>query len=70
MWALATGGSAEGLVATGGGDALVCLWADSTEADAVAAAAADEELAEKEQDLQNALAVRGGGSPRLWNTAP
>ncbi|GIL66924.1 hypothetical protein Vafri_20438, partial [Volvox africanus] len=56
IWALATGGSQEGVLATGGGDALVCLWADSTEADAAAAAAAEDELAEREQDLQNALA--------------
>ncbi|GIM03852.1 hypothetical protein Vretimale_8516 [Volvox reticuliferus] len=56
IWALAAGASQEGLLATGGGDALVCLWTDSTEEDAAAAAAAEEELAEKEQDLQNALA--------------
>ncbi|GLI67244.1 hypothetical protein VaNZ11_011426, partial [Volvox africanus] len=56
IWALATGGNQEGMLATGGGDALVCLWADSTEADAAAAAAAEDELAEREQDLQNALA--------------
>ncbi|GFR44171.1 hypothetical protein Agub_g5344, partial [Astrephomene gubernaculifera] len=56
VWALACGGSQEGLVASGGGDALVCVWADSTEADAAAAAEQEQQLAEQEQALQNALA--------------
>lgn len=57
IWALAVGGAQESVMATGGGDARVVLWADSTEADQAAAAEAEEELAEKEQALQNALAV-------------
>lgn len=42
----------------GAGDASVVVWADSTAADAAAAAEAEEVLAGKEQDLANALAVR------------
>ena len=47
----------------GGSDALVAIWHDSTASDATEAAEAAEQLAEQEQALQNALAVRHDGHP-------
>lgn len=41
---------------TGAADASVIVWGDTTEADAAAAAEEEEQLAEREQELANALA--------------
>ena len=60
VWALAAGAAGDELLATGGADASVVVWEDVTVAEAEAAAAAEEELAMREQDLENALAVSWG----------
>ena len=39
----------------------MAIWGDTTVSDAEAEAADEQQLAEQEQDLQNALAVRGRG---------
>jgi hypothetical protein len=59
VWALALGGPGEKVMATGGGDAVVAVWEDVTEADQAAAQEQEEELLQKEQALQNALVVGG-----------
>lgn len=65
VWALAVGGSAESLVATGGGDATIHLWEDMTAADQAAAAEQAQQAVLMQQDLSNALQVsyRGLATP-------
>lgn len=52
-------------VHAGGADACVCVWADTTQADAQAAEQEAHALVGKEQALSNALVVR----PALLNTS-
>ncbi|KAJ7554558.1 hypothetical protein O6H91_06G145300 [Diphasiastrum complanatum] len=54
IWALAV--SQNEVLATGGGDSVVNVWVDCTEADEEAAVKQEEEEALKDQDLANALA--------------
>lgn len=51
-------------MASGGTDARVIVWADSTAADAAAEAEEEELLMDQEQELANALAVNRVGL--LW----
>lgn len=68
IWGLSSGGVAEGLLATGGGDASVVIWEDTTARDVEEAVGKEAELALQEQALQNAIAVRWPAwlRPRLW----
>jgi U3 small nucleolar RNA-associated protein 13 len=60
LWGLAlSSGPDESLVATGGDDSRVVVWRDVTADKAAAAEAEEEELALKQQELSNALAVSG-----------
>ena len=65
VWALAVGGSAESLVATGGSDATIHLWEDTTVADQAAAAEQAQQAVLKQQDLSNALQVSDCGLTAL-----
>lgn len=57
VWALTVGGTQEGLVATGGGDARVQVWEDCTLQDKAEAAEEEEVTLLKQQRLSNALQV-------------
>lgn len=57
VWALAVGGSEEGLLASGGGDARVQVWQDCTVQDQQEAAQEQEVALLKQQRLSNALQV-------------
>jgi U3 small nucleolar RNA-associated protein 13 len=59
VWALAAGGDQQQLLVSGGGDSSVVVWEDVTAEEAAAAAAEEVELEQKQQDLENALAVSG-----------
>lgn len=60
LWGLAAADSTtESIVATGGGDARVVIWRDVTAVKAAEAEAAEEGLVLRQQELANALAVRG-----------
>ena len=52
-------------MATGGGDATVHLWEDTTAADQAAAAEQAQQAVLKQQDLSNALQVRVCGLTML-----
>ena len=66
VWALASSGPSGHLLASGGGDGAVAVWEDCTTADADEAAAEAAEVVLKQQDLANALKVRG---PAGWDGA-
>jgi U3 small nucleolar RNA-associated protein 13 len=55
VWALTTGGPAQQMVASGGGDGSVCIWEDATEADAAEQAEQRAQQVLAEQELFNAL---------------
>lgn len=57
IWACSTAGAHESMLATGGGDATVVIWEDTTAADSAEAADQEQQLVLKEQELQNALMV-------------
>ncbi len=59
IWALTAGGPHEAMLATGGGDASVVVWEDTTVADAKEQAEEEGLLAQREQELENAIVVRG-----------
>lgn len=54
---MAVAGKQESVVVTGGGDATVTLWHDSTAANAEAVAEEEAASVLKQQDLENALQV-------------
>lgn len=61
VWALALSGASGDLLASGGGDGAIAVWEDCTAADADEAAAEEAAAVLRQQDLANALRVRGEG---------
>lgn len=57
VWALATGGESESLLATGSADGRIVLWRDCTASEAAEAAEEDAALQLRSQELDNALRV-------------
>ena len=55
VWALALQDSLANMVASGGADGSVAIWKDCTDLDRIAAAQEAEDIALKEQDLDNAM---------------
>jgi len=55
VWALALQDSVANMVASGGADGSVAIWKDCTDSDRIAAAQEAEDVALKEQDLDNAI---------------